>query len=441
MSLIAFMMGRGGTDLTKGELFMRTGDDPPLGEMMRVRKKKMVVLFLVILIVMIITSGCTGQPGGGTGTGDEIPSRSVIDSRGVAVRVPQEIGRVVTIDDGFSLEVMTVMGEADKLVGVGSRTYEEIDTYTYESVFGGNHTYTNGMNTMAYLHPRTRTLPVIAEFEGGVNYEALAGLKPDVVIVRLGSCTFWVNDENVKKSVERMESLGIPVIVLYGTDFYEQPDLSTMYDEIRIIGDLFGKEQDADRLVTLLSGEIGTIQSRTENISETEKPSVLYLGLASVARDEGGAGNTVSLTSYESWTLENIINARNAFRQEAGYWHVVSAEQILAMDPDVIILPTDWGYHPVEEIYEAPYYQNLRELKAVRNHRVTSLPFTPYDCAKRLEYPVELMVIAKAAYPERFSDIDLNEWLLTFYQNLYGVDRQTAEGLREIQWMDWVAET
>jgi iron complex transport system substrate-binding protein len=51
------------------------------------------------------------------------------------------------------------------------------------------------------------------------------------------------------------------------------------------------------------------------------------------------------------------------------------------------------------------------------------------------------MVIAKAAYPERFSDIDLNEWLLTFYQNLYSVDRQTAEGLREIQWMDWVAET
>jgi iron complex transport system substrate-binding protein len=401
-------------------------------------KIKTTLLLLVILIAMVLAAGCSGQ--GGTGPSDEKASRTVVDSRGVAVRVPQEINRVVTIDDGFSLGVMTVLGEADTLVGVGSRTYEEIDTYTYESVSGGNHTYSNGMNTMAYLHPRTRTLPVIAEFEGGVNYEALASLKPDVIIVRLGDCTFWVNDENVQKAIERMESLDIPVIVLYGTNFYNQPDLATMGDEVRILGNLFGKEDQAERLVSFLDEEVRTIRSRTENVADAEKPSALYLGLAYVAREEGGAGNTVSLRSFESWSLENIVHARNAFREESGYWHVVSAEHILAMDPDVIILPTDWGYHPVEEIYEAPYYQNLQELKAIRNQRVTSLPFTPYDCGKRLEYPVELMVIAKAAYPERFSDVDLNEWLLRFYQDLYGIDRQTAEGLRAIQWMDWVTE-
>lgn len=395
------------------------------------------LLLFALIFGIILLTGCSGQQGDETGSSNETITRTIVDSRGMAVRVPQDIERVVTIDDGFSLEVMTVLGQADTLVGVGSRTYEEVDTYTYESVYGGNHSYTNGMNTMAYLHPRTRTLPVIAEFEGGVNYEALASLKPDVVIVRLGSCTFWVNDENVNKSIERMESLGIPVVILYGTNFYEQPDPDTMWDEIRIIGDLFRREDEAEQLIALMEGEVGTIRSRTENITDAEKPSVLYLGLANVAREEGGAGNTVSLTSYESWTLENIIHARNAFREKSGYWHVVSAEQILAMNPDVIILPTDWGYHPVEEIYEAPYYQNLREVKAVKERRVSSLPFTPYDCAKRLEYPIELMVIAKASYPERFSDIDLNEWLLTYYQNLYNIDRTTAEGLREIQWMDW----
>jgi len=396
------------------------------------------LLLFAVIIGVVLLAGCTGQPGDKTGTSNETSTRTIVDSRGIAVRVPQEIERVVTIDDGFSLEVMTVLGKADKLVGVGSRTYEEVDTYTYESVYAGNHAYTNGMNTMAFLHPRTRTLPIIAEFEGGVNYEALASLKPDVVIVRLGSCTFWVNDENVNKSIERMESLGIPVVILYGTDFHEQPDIDTMWDEIRIIGNLFGREGEAEQLIALMEGEVGTIRSRTDNITEGEKPSVLYLGLANVAREEGGAGNTVSRASYESWTLENIIHARNAFREESGYWHLVSAEQILAMNPDVIILPTDWGYHPVEEIYEAPYYQNLREVKAVKERRVSSLPFTPYDCAKRLEYPIELMVIAKASYPERFSDIDLNEWLLTYYQKLYNIDRKTAQGLREIQWMDWV---
>jgi len=49
-------------------------------------------------------------------------------------------------------------------------------------------------------------------------------------------------------------------------------------------------------------------------------------------------------------------------------------------------------------------------------------------------------VIAKAAYPGRFADIDLGEWLLDFYKNVYGVDDGTAKALRSAQWMDWCVE-
>jgi iron complex transport system substrate-binding protein len=34
--------------------------------------------------------------------------------------------------------------------------------------------------------------------------------------------------------------------------------------------------------------------------------------------------------------------------------------------------------------------------------------------------------------------VDLNAWLLDFYQNVYGVDKETAAQLRAVQWMDWV---
>jgi iron complex transport system substrate-binding protein len=66
-----------------------------------------------------------------------------------------------------------------------------------------------------------------------------------------------------------------------------------------------------------------------------------------------------------------------------------------------------------------------------------ALPWTPWNCEKRLEYPIDAMVIAKAAYPEIFADIDLADWLLDFYQGLYGVDRKTAKKIRAAQWMDW----
>jgi len=50
------------------------------------------------------------------------------------------------------------------------------------------------------------------------------------------------------------------------------------------------------------------------------------------------------------------------------------------------------------------------------------------------------MIIAKAAYPEQFSDIKVHEWVLEFYQNVYGVDEETAIGLRSAQWLDWMVE-
>ncbi|MBN1167838.1 MAG: ABC transporter substrate-binding protein [Methanospirillaceae archaeon] len=402
---------------------------------MKINRKKTTQIVLLLSLILLISAGQAVYA-------ENIPAghHMVTDSRNIEVAVPDDIQRVITIDDGFGLEVMTVFDIPKKLVGVGSRTFEEIDTYEYETVQNETLTYSNGMNTMTYLHPFARTLPVIAEYEAGVNYEALAALNPDIVIIRLGECTFWVDDENVSRAISRIESLDIPVVVLKAPNFYPDPDIKTMYDEIRILGDVFGKEAEAEKLVSFLSDTITTITKRTADIPEEEKPDVLYLGLGYVARDEGGAGNTVSTSSFESWALETIVNAKNAFQEENGYWHVINGEQILSMNPDVIILPTDWGYHPVKELYEAPYFQNLQDLSAIKNHQVTSLPYTPYDCAKRLEYPLELMVIAKAAYPELFSDIDLDEWLISYYTTLYKVDEKTAEGLRSVQWMDWTAE-
>ncbi len=385
-------------------------------------------VFAVAGLCLVLSLGCAED------------YRTVVDSRGVSVQVPVEIERVVTISDGFVEEVMTYLGVAGKLVGVGSRTFEEIDSYTYETVSGGTFSHQDGMNTVSYINPWIMELPIVAEYGAGANFEAISSLDPDLIIIRLGSCTFWTNDENVQKSIEIVESLGIPVVVLLGTDFYDHPDISTMWDEIEVIGRVFDKEEEAEDLVEYLQETVALVSKRTRDVPEEEKPTVLYFGLSPLAREEGGAGNTVSRKSFESWAIEELVHAQNAFRDDSGYWHKISTEHVLAMNPDVIVLPTDWGYHPVREILEAPYYQNLQDLDAIKNGRVVSLPWTPYDCAKRLGYPIEVVIIAKAAYPERFEDIKVHEWVLEFYQNVYGVDEETAIGLRSAQWLDWTVE-
>lgn len=364
--------------------------------------------------------------------------RTVVDSRGVEVQVPVQIDRVVTISDGLIEGTMLVLGEEDKIVGIGSTCLPKIWNYTYESVKGMPIVYEDGANPVSLLYPHLRELPIVANGNAAPNFEAIAELKPDVVLLRAGDCSLRYNDENAKKTISSFESLGIPLVVLYAHNFNEDEhkDISTLSDEIRIIGGVFGKEDKADDLAKFLESQVNLVNDRTKDIAKGQKPRVLILGLSPSARKEGGAGQVFGLDTIESSFIEEIVHAQNSF-QDPGYFKTLNAEQLLALDPDSIVLCTASGYHPPSELYGAPYYQNLQEMRAVKDRNVTALPWSPCNCAKRLEYPIDVMVIAKAAYPDRFQDINLAEWLLDFYKNVYGVDQETAKKLRSAQWMDW----
>ncbi len=136
---------------------------------------------------------------------------------------------------------------------------------------------------------------------------------------------------------------------------------------------------------------------------------------------------------------ESLAGARNAF-QNQGYGVPLSVEQIYALDPEVIILPTFNGYHPPRELYEAPNFENLSELKAVKNKRVYAMPWSPMNCARRLEYPLDMLIIAKAAFPDLFRDVKVYDFALDFYQEIYGVDQTVAAGLRSTQILDWMKD-
>jgi iron complex transport system substrate-binding protein len=137
--------------------------------------------------------------------------------------------------------------------------------------------------------------------------------------------------------------------------------------------------------------------------------------------------------------IEHLVGARNAYRGP-GSRVLLNAEQILALDPDVIFLPTSAGYHPPRELAEAPYFSELQHLRAVREKRVYALPWTPMNCARRLEYPLDLLVMAKGAFPDRFRDLAVHQWALAFYRRTYGIDERQALELRRAQWLDWAVD-
>lgn len=397
--------------------------------------KKILILLLSVAAIALLC-GCSG--GGGKDESAQAAGRSVTDSRGERVALPEKIERVVTVSDGLVEGVMTRFGVQDRIVALGSEALQRDWSYSFKTAGGGTRVYENGMNPVTVLNPQFMELPLIAG-DTGINYEALAGQRPDVVIVRLGSCNLWTDDEKVRFTIRTLESLGIPLVVLHGTHFHEQPDVSTIRDEIRILGEVFEKEAEAAELADYLEEQVAFVKERTEVIADEDRQEVLIFGPSPSAREQGGAGQVFGLDTIESHFIEDIVHARNAYRMP-GYFKIISAEHLLALDPDVIVLATAAGYHPPMELYEAPYYRNISVMKAIRDHRVSALPWTPWNCAKRLEYPIDIMVIATAAYPALFDDVDLGRWLLDFYSAVYGVDESTAAELRSRQWMDWTVE-
>lgn len=367
-------------------------------------------------------------------------ARVIVDMRGKAVTVPDNPVSVATIDDGFIEGVMTHLGVINRVKVIGSWSMKRDYRYTIPSRSGESREY-RGWNTMKYLHPWLDDLPCVNSPQGNIiSYETLALAAPDVVLLRAGDTTVGTDKEKVQKTADTIEALGLPLLVLYSPTWFRSSDLSGMKTEAGIIGELFGQKEKAEALIDRLAETEDLIRRRTSSVSEEEKVSVLLLGLRPDVRKKGGAGSVHGRDTPESYIVEQIVHARNAF-QGNGTGVPMSAEQVYACDPDVIILPTANGYHPPQELCEAPYYENLQELRAVKNGRVYALPWSPMNASRRVEYPLDMLIIAKAAYPERFADISVYDFALRFYQDIYGVSEETARGLRSTQLLDWMAES
>jgi iron complex transport system substrate-binding protein len=360
--------------------------------------------------------------------------------RGKIVELPEDPKRVATIDDGFVEAVMTHLGVADKVAAIASWSLKREYRYDYGTISGETYEYA-GLNTMKYLHPWLDRLPCFNSPQGDIlNFEALAKAEPDLVILRVGDCTVGDSEtEKAQGTIETIEALGIPILVIYAPSFFHTAGLSTMGDEMRVIGEAFGKRDEAVALWDYLASIEAMAKDRVKGIPDGSKARVAYLGLNPDLRKRGAMAAVFGTNTPESYVIESLANAKNAFRGK-GHAVPLNLEKLYVLDPDVIILPTYNGYHPPRELYEAPYFEDLSYLKAIRDRRVFSLPWTPMNCARRLEYPIDILITAKAAYPEAFRDFLLKDFVLGFYQRLYGVDMATAEGLKGTQLLGWTDE-
>lgn len=55
-----------------------------------------------------------------------------------------------------------------------------------------------------------------------------------------------------------------------------------------------------------------------------------------------------------------------------------------------------------------------------------------------MDYPIEMLIEAKAAYPARFEDVKVCESLTEHYRALYGLNDEEIDELKSIMGLSWM---
>jgi len=210
-------------------------------------KKKLICAVIIGIFLTSALTGCIDDTE--KERKDLAEYQTIIDMAGREVLIPRNISRVIDISDGFTASIMYHLGVQDKLVGLGSRNLHYIDRYDYTTTSGENYSYENGMNPVTCLYPQLKDLPAVGQYGVAINYETVASLNPDIVIVRVGYCSLntdeYGEEQDITRAIDTLESLDIPLVILYGPPALTNPTIDNVRTEIQIIGQIFNQRNQS----------------------------------------------------------------------------------------------------------------------------------------------------------------------------------------------------
>lgn len=359
-------------------------------------KKHRQLLTLFICLVMSVslltgyseTKAATEEPTQSTeqdATQETAETREITDMAGRKVTVPTAENIKSVFSTGPVAAIFLYMVAPDKLLG-----------WNYEL---------NDVEKSIILD-KYQDLPNFGMGDA-VNYEAVIAANPTIAI-NSGK----INDAMVSDCDALSESLGIPVVAV-------DNELNNSAEAFRFMGELLGVEDHAEELAQYAE-QVFTDINALSDIPEEKKVSV-YFGNGEDSLETAPRGS-------QHAQILDVINAVNVADLELGDGSRVqiSAEQLLAWDPDVIVVNGEpkadkSGSSAAEDILSNPDYASL---KAVQDQKVYGTPNAPFSWVDRPAGPNRLIGMrwfSALIYPE-YIKCDINEEIHKFFDLFYHVD-------------------
>jgi iron complex transport system substrate-binding protein len=261
------------------------------------------------------------------------------------------------------------------------------------------------------LAPSLAKMPMPGDLTA-VNIESLLALHPQVV---------FVANYAPAEMIAQIERAGIPVVAISLrrepaaqagkiNPVLENEDQAYnlgLQDGIRLIGKVMGREAQADAMVKDVFQQRALVAKRLQDIPEAQRVRVY---MANPDLTTYGSGKYTGLMMQHAGAVNVAAKDIQGFKQ-------VSIEDVLKWNPAVILVQERYP-EVVQQILTSPQWQSI---DAVKHKRVYLMP----EYAKAWGYPMpEALALgelwmAKALYPQRFADVDLQQHVDAYYQRYY----------------------
>lgn len=318
---------------------------------------------------------------------------TVTDQRGKKLTFSHPVRRVVTIPMPAAAMFISVDQSADHLVGMHNGSWLAIR----DGILGE-------------MFPEAKKIPhQIATQDFVPNVESVLGLNPDVVVQ-------WA--DHGAEIVGTLENAGMKVA---GLDYGTQQDLDTW---ITLFGRMLGKPDRARQMNARTHKRLAEMRA---NKPSGTPPSIVYF-----LRYAGGfkvAGKGTYNDSYIK--LVGATNPATGPHGLSGGFAGVDVEQLLAWDPDILLLG---NFDPT---MPADVYRNkvMRDMSAVKTKRVYKVPLGGYRWdPPSQESSLMWRWLSMVAFPDQ-NPFDLRGEIVQDYRFLYGKTPTDAQ-IDKILWLE-----
>ncbi|MBQ0826212.1 ABC transporter substrate-binding protein [Streptomyces tagetis] len=318
------------------------------------------------LAAVLLTAGCGASPGTDKDAKATASAPAgfpvTVDNCGVKTTYDRPPSRVVTIHQ-HPAELMLSLGLKDRMVGTA---------FPDSAV-------------LPELREDFASVPELAKREP--SFEAILEAEPDFVYGGYGSAFA----EKEGRSRKAFADAGIDTHLNREYCGRDKVTMEDTYEEIRVIGRIFGVSERAGRLVADLGARVDKAAAAVEDAPAV--PVFVYDSGDKSAFTAGGKGLGTDLI--------RLAGGKNVFSDLDEVFGDVSWEQVVERRPEVIAIYDYAGAGSVEEKKKFLLSQPaLADVPAVREKRFVVLPLTATLVGVRSAYIVE--DLARGLHPASF---------------------------------------